>query len=199
MIIKSIKAYPKKPRSKVIIDNNLYEIENISIARFNLYEGEEITEKEFIEIIDDSDKERGYSYAINYLAKFVKSEEQVIKYLKDKKIKHKNIQAIIDRLKKNHFINDDKTIDAIIFSLIMANNGINLIRYKLYNKGFDEKLIKEKLDLIDEELYFDNLKEFYKKCEKKYAKYDDFNKKMKIKQYLISRGYLLSDIEKLKI
>ena len=199
MIIKSIKKYPKKPRSKVIIDNNLHEIENIVIAKYNLYEDMEIEEKEFYSILDESDKEYGYNCALNYLSKYVKSEDQVIKYLKDKKIKHKNIDFIIERLKKNHFINDDKTIDVIIFGLIIANNGRNLIRYKLYNKGFNENLIKEKLDNIDEELYFDTLKEFFKKCEKKYAKYDDFNKKMKIKQYLVQRGYTLSDIEKLKI
>ena len=74
-----------------------------------------------------------------------------------------------------------------------------MIKYKLFQKGFDEKLINEKLNNIDMELYLDTLAELYKKCQKKYDKYDEYTKIHKIKDYLISRGYTISDVDSLDI
>ena len=198
MIINKIKK-SKSASSTVLIDDKELKIANIIIAKYNLYEDLEISNSIYYKIINDNEKELGYNYAISYLSRYVKSEEEVIKYLKGKKLKKSNIDEAIKRLRENKILNDDKTIDAIIFSLILGKNGKNMIKYKLFQKGFDEKLINEKLNNIDMELYLDTLAELYKKCQKKYDKYDEYTKIHKIKDYLISRGYTISDVDSLDI
>ena len=81
MIINKIKK-SKSASSTVLIDDKELKIANIIIAKYNLYEDLEISNSIYYKIINDNEKELGYNYAISYLSRYVKSEEEVIKYLK---------------------------------------------------------------------------------------------------------------------
>ncbi len=199
MIINDIKKVPKKSYYLVTIDYKDYQIEELVLTKYDLYEGMEIDSKKFFQILDESEISSGYNMAVKYLVKYVKSETEIRRYLLGKKIKSRNINIIIDKLKQNRLINDGKMIDAILTSLILSGNGINLIRHKLYQKGFDKELIDSKLEDLDEELYVETINKMYEKALKRYKKYDEYVRINKVKSYLVSRGYTLSDIEKLNI
>ena len=196
MIVKSIIKNKRKTSSKIIFEDDLeYDLEDLLVVKYKLYEGMDISKVDFFKILDESQIEYGYNLAIKYLAKYVKSEEEIRRYLYSKKILKNNCERIILKLENNKLLNEEKTIDTIIFGLIISHNGINMIRHKLKLKGFDNNLIEEKLLNIDEESYKNALKETYNKALKQYDKYNDFEKKKKIWNYLYSKGYTQDDIE----
>ena len=74
-----------------------------------------------------------------------------------------------------------------------------MIKKKLFDKGFTKEVIDNELEELDYDLYYDFLNKFYIKNKDKYNKYDSYMAKMKLKSYLLQRGYTISDINNLDI
>jgi len=199
MIVKSLKRIGKTNKYNVIIDDITYKFNENIIVNYRLVNGKEVTEDILFKAIKENDYDTLYLKAERYVITYNKSEKEIRRYLKNKDANPNDIENIILKLRKNKLIDDSSLIIDLINSLIKKYNGIKMIESKLYQKGFDETLIKKSLFEIDYDLYCNCLNNLYNKIRNKFDKYDDYTRINKIKSYLLQRGYTYSDIADLKI
>ena len=199
MIVKSLKRIGKTNKYNVIIDDITYKFNENIIVNYRLVNGKEVTEDILFKAIKENDYDTLYLKAERYVITYNKSEKEIRRYLKNKDANPNDIENIILKLRKNKLIDDSSLIIDLINSLIKKYNGIKMIESKLYQKGFDEALIKKSLFEIDYDLYCNCLNNLYNKIRNKFDKYDDYTRINKIKSYLLQRGYTYSDVADLKI
>ncbi len=199
MIVKSLKRVGKTNKYIVKIDDNEYKFNENIIVNYRLVKGKEINDNILKLAIKENDYDTLYLKTERYVINYNKSEREIIRYLKQKDATPDVIDKIILRLRKNRLIDDTNLIIDLINSLIKKYNGIKMVEAKLYQKGFDEALIKNALSNIDYDLYYKSLDNLYNKIKNKYDKYDNYVRINKVKSYLLSRGYTYDDISNLKI
>jgi len=200
VIIKDItKSKKKKNTYLVAIDDKIYEFNEEIILEYRLYKGKEIEEDILTKAISSNDIQKYYNMAESYSIKYMKNSKEVYRYLIDKGLDSYKSNEIVDKLIEKRIIDDKKIIEAICYSLVIRSNGKKMINEKLKARFFDYRLIDEALDNIDYDLYFEYLNKLYEKIKSKYDKFDDYQRRMKIKQYLYQRGYDSNDISLLDI
>ena len=199
MIVSNLKQLKNK-NYLVTIDGNDYKFDEEIILKYRLVKGKELDEKTLNEAILKNNIAIYYNKALNYAAKYQKGSNEIYDYLKKYELEDKDIYQIIDKLKNIKIINDDKLINDLVSSLVYKGNGINMIKEKLYQKKFNSNLIDEALKQINYDDYYDALNKLAIKAKEKYKKEEnEYKKKIKIKNYLLQRGYTYSDIENIDI
>ena len=135
------------------------------------------------------------------LEEFDKEKTKVFKYLMYKKrteyeirnkfrgqIEENMLEDIIEYLKEANYINDYEFIEKQIKEYVnLKTMSIKEIKYKLYNKGIDKKLIEQYIDK-----HYDELIEYENHCiEKIKIKKQNTMTEEEIQQYLYKKGYKL--------
>lgn len=133
------------------------------------------------------------------IKEFDNQKTKILKYIMYKKrteyevrTKFKNqvdedmLDDIIEYLKEAKYINDYEFIDKQVNEyMLLKTMSIKEIKYKLYGKGLDKKLIEK---YIDEN--YERLQEYENKCiEKIKAKKSQTMDEQEIQQYLYRKGY----------
>jgi len=193
LIIKSIKE-KNKNNSILVIDDKEYILSTDIVVEYFLFKGKEINIDTLNEIISLNDEYLMFNKMKNYLLRYQANEKKIRMKLIDNNISFNSTNNIIERLKKIGLLNDDKFIDSFISSLIRKGNGENLIRQKLFDKGFENNLISSKLKDIRCDEYYEALNKMYNKALKNYKEDEGYQKVQKVKKYLLSRGYTYQDI-----
>ncbi|MGM9969603.1 MAG: regulatory protein RecX [Anaeroplasma sp.] len=191
MIIDNVKKI-SQGKYQVVIGNSIYEFDEDVVLKYCLFNNNEVTEEVINNALIENNTMVYYHKALDYLIKYSRTEKQIIEYLACKGLDKNSIDIIIKKLKKVGMINDKNLIKDFVNQYVRKGYGRLLIKEKLYLKGFDKKLINDELENIDEEEYSLALKNIYNKSLKKY------DNLFKLKKYLLSRGYLLSEIDSAK-
>lgn len=133
------------------------------------------------------------------LKKFDEQKTKVFKYITYKKrteqevrnkfrgqISQEDLDEIIDYLKEANYLNDYDFIEKQVREYMnLKTLSIKEIKYKLYSKGLDSKLVEKYIDDNYEEL-----KEYENKCIQKIkAKKAQTMTEEEILQYLYKKGY----------
>lgn len=133
------------------------------------------------------------------IKEFDNQKTKILKYIMYKKrtehevrTKFKNqidedmLDDIIEYLKEANYINDYEFIEKQVNEyMLLKTMSIKEIRYKLYGKGLDKKLIEK---YIDEN--YERLQEYENKCiEKIKTKKSQTMDEQEIQQYLYRKGY----------
>lgn len=195
IIVKSLKKNKKKSYYDVVIEDKSYLFSEEIVIKYRLVENKEIDEKILKLAIKDNDLSKYYNMALNYAIRYGKSSNAVTDYLLEKGLSMNDSKKIVLELIDKKIINDNELIISITSSLVRNGNGALLIKNKLYEKGFSKELIDYAISNIDIEEYNNALISLYNKVKKKYQKYDEKLRKYKIKNYLLSRGYLSYDLD----
>jgi len=171
-----------------------------TLTKYNLYKEKEVKKEALDEILITELKQRFQQRAENYLARAIKTEFQVRKYLNDLKFKKKGkwfdeniyvdfdkiFDEIINRLKELQFINDRKYAELFIESRIRNKpRGKYVLVSELLKKGIDKELAKVVCDEIIEDEYEILKHTYYKKYKEEKFNQDD-RKKI---QYLQRKGF----------
>lgn len=193
MVIQDLKK--TKDKYVILIDNQEYHFNEETILKYRLVKGKNIADSILSDAIIYDEIMTHYSKALSYALKYQRTQRQMYDYLSGKNLSNHAIAEIIDKLVSVDAINDRKLIVGIIDSLIRKSNGILLIEHKLYEHKFSKELIDESLKKIDYNLYLQYLTKLFDKTKDKYKDNDMYIKNIKIKKYLLSRGYTYSDID----
>ncbi len=130
--------------------------------------------------------------AERYCAKAERSPYDVKLFLQKRDVKSEAIiTEIINRLKANNFLNEERYIKAFIHDKFKLNKwGKYKIKLALLAKGFgEEKIEKCMAETIDPNEYIDTLKNIMEK-KKKTLKIGNRNiLKQKISNFAVSKGY----------
>ena len=136
---------------------------------------------------------------MNNIEEFDKQKTKVFKYIMYKKrteqeirnkfrgqIQEEMLEEIIEYLKEANYINDYEFIEKQVREYMnLKTMSIKEIKYKLYTKGLDRKLIEKYIDNN-----YEQLKEYEEKCiEKIKQKKSATMEEQEIEQYLYRKGY----------
>lgn len=129
----------------------------------------------------DKQKTRVFKYIM-----YKKRAEQEIRTKFKGQIEENMLEDIIEYLKEANYIDDYEYIQKQVNEyMILKTMSIKEIKYKLYTKGIDRKLIEK---YIDEN--YEKLKEYENKCiEKIICKKSSTMNEQEINQYLYKKGY----------
>ena len=162
---------------EVILDNGLL------FHRF-------INEKLYKKIIEDTKYFKGYNKVLDMISRRLRSEYEVLEYLKKCEIEKDDIKSIIDNLKKIGLIDD------IAYAKAYTNDRINLsldgphkIKKHLVQNKIDEGIIEEVIENIDRETLHQHIDKIIDKKVKSNTKYSSHILKQKIVIYLVNLGY----------
>jgi regulatory protein len=147
------------------------------IAKFNIYLGKKIEEKELELILLDELKSRFSQRAMSYISRTIKTEFQLRRYLKTLSIKKKGIwyndiskeqleeifNEVVDKLKEYDYLNDEEFAHHFVLSRIKNKpRGKSVLISELMSKGVDKEIALRKVDQLVEDEY-DILKRVYNK------------------------------------
>lgn len=133
--------------------------------------------------IEEYDKQK--TKILKYII-YKKRTEQEIRTKFKSTVDENVLEDIIEYFKEAGYINDYEFIEKQVNEyMVLKIMSIKEIRYKLYSKGLDKRLIEK---YIDEN--YDQLKEYELKCiEKIKTKKAQTMEEQEIKQYLYRKGY----------
>lgn len=132
-------------------------------------------------------------YAISYLSRYPKTEEEIRIILYKKWYNSEDIHHCMDVLKRNDFINDEKFTDSFLYSEVAKKwRPLFIIKQKLIQRWIDKWLLANKISQQQEELVDWMRKAIRKEIDAYKRKWvDGFD----IIQKLMRRWYQLADIK----
>ena len=167
-------------KSKISIDKDIY-------PNFYLYEGKEVSKKEYNEIVSLNDSNALLQYALKIRSKALYSEYQMREKLYKKEASKKDVDKIIKILKSYDLINDTALAGDLTEYYNSLNYGKNKIIHKLSDKGiFQSEIDKIKFPINRERNKAQNV---LNKLEKKYEKYNTSSKKSHIYNAYLELGF----------
>lgn len=186
MKITKVKIY----KSKVTITfdkSKKLDIDKEVFTSFYLYEGKEVSSKEYKAILDLNNSNKLLQYALKLRSKSLYSEYKLREKLYAKEASKSQVDKIIKIMKANDLI-DDK---AFAFDLVEYYNSLNYGENKIKTKLLDKGIFKETVDKMRFPLSIEKKKanNIFPKLDKKYDKYNDTQKKSRIYNAYLSEGF----------
>lgn len=179
------------PTKKISINKDVF-------TSFYLYEGKQLEEKEIKSILYEDKLFSLYKKEAKSLSKKPISEFNVRRKLYEKELNKKDVDYIINKLKENHFIDDDILInEKIDYYLNVSHFSKKNVVNKLIEQGFFKEKILSSLDEFDENIETLNLKYQFDKLLKKYPSDSYFKKRNKIYNKLLILGFKDSSISQI--
>jgi regulatory protein len=184
----------KKRRGRFNIflnDEFAFGLDKETIYTFGLRKNDELTEEKIKEITDYDEFNFGKKIAFSFLNYKPRTEKELRRKLKEKKISEKNSDRVILTLKDLKYL-DDNQYAKMYLEEKLANNpkGKRVIAMKLAEKGINKEVIKNVVDTnYNEETEIKKAKELLSKYVKKVRAKSPIDKKQKCYRYLLSRGF----------
>jgi len=161
----------------VIVKNNLLYKKEIDIDLLNKIEKE-------------NEYQQVYNMALKYITVRLRSINEIIIYLKKKNISLETIENVVERLKKNNFLNDEIFTKAFIKDKL---NFTSMGKYKLINElnkvNVDNSIIDKYISEIDDDIWYERIDKLINKYLKSKKKYTGNVLKNKLYIYLVNLGY----------
>lgn len=170
-------------KNKYLFENGLeIGLSNQIISEYNLKKKEEISQGEYIKVLELAT----FSTAYFYLAKRDYSKKEIYIKLLQKYWEKSVVNKVIEILEEKGILNDLEYAKNYILN---KKGGRKKVEYELKLKGIDSLILKEALDcyMVEDEL--EELRKAFKKLDKK-----DDNKKI---ASLMRKGYSYSNIKKI--
>jgi len=179
-----------KTRVNIYVDYSFYCGLNMeAVVQNRLKIGQEI-EKDFLDEIQvESEQQTALNKAVKYISKTMKTEKQIIDYLKGKGYVDRVVEFVLGKLKEYNFVDDEMFVNLYI-KQSTSLKGKKRLQYELKNKGIDEKLVLEKVNEIetDRETALNLAEKFLSK------KKNEKNIREKLFRFLSYRGFAVDDI-----
>lgn len=174
---------------KIIFENNELVLYEDIIIKYNLLSKKDINIQELEKILEDNKYAEMYNLTLKYLSIKMRTIKEIEKYLEGKDCDNLLIKNIINKLKGNNYISEEKYIDAYINdSIILKNIGPYKIKEELIKLGLDEDTIIVKINKIEESIWVDKIKKILNK-HLNTKKYSNNFLKQKILNDLYLKGY----------
>lgn len=160
-----------------------------TVMKNHLKEGQEIKKEDLENLIYQTERETALAKAVSYISKCQKTKKEIFKYLLSKGFEETIVNFVIEKLEEYSFVDDEQYVKNYI-KFKNKNNGKRKLAMELKQKGIDEQLSKENLELLAEDR--NNIVYVLEKYLKN--KELDLKTKQKAYRFLASRGYESEDI-----
>ena len=158
--------------------------------RESLKEKESLNEDRWGKLKSDAAYFGAYRECLRKLTLKDRTEKEITEILYGQKgLNAEKRKEILDKLKKRNLVNDVEYAENRIAELRMSLYGKNRIIRSLKEKGIEENLIWEKLESEDPNKEIERGRELAKKIESTLGSVPFREKKTRLKQKLMTRGY----------
>jgi len=175
-----------KDRVNIYLDGE-YAFSLKTIVAASLGRGDYLSDKRIKELQIEDSFEKAHDQALRYLSYRPRSNAEVSRYLRDKKVPTVVGEAVLHRLSAAGLLDD------LAFAQYWVENreafkprGRRLLRQELRQKGINDELIGEVLDEVDEE---ESAYQAASKQASRYAGLDDELYRQKMQNFLRRRGF----------
>ncbi len=178
----------KNSRVSVFVDDEYaFSLTDETVVEYGIFVGADVNEFPLEEIYKKDRYKQALSSAFMTLSHSAKSDKQLRDALLKKEFDEITINSVIDRLKELNYIDDFRFAKS--FAESSTTSGVNAIRYKLKSKGISDEIINSVLENVDDDEQLIKAVEIIKKQLPKYSKYEIYEQKRKINDFLYRKGY----------
>lgn len=195
-IITRITVHPKKEDwFYIYVDRGHGEefgftIDSDLLIRYHLQKGMTVDDKMLQTVIAEKEKKRAFQSALSYLSYRMRSEYEIIQYLKRKEFDEESIHSSLKTLKEYHYVDDPQFSKSFVSSKFNAQlKGPIVIAKELKKKGISSSVISSSLSSLSFEEQVNRLVEFIEKKQKKTSKKSLKEVKQKLYQQLYRKGF----------
>ncbi len=139
-------------------EEHTFKITEDFVIKYQLYHNKILSHEEYLllkSLVNDSTI---YTKTLNYISFKMRTEQEVIIYLKGKGCSESYLVEIIEKLKKLNYINDKKYSELYVKYQFSTNKkGPLLIKDELLKKKIKKTLIEESLQYLDPEMIEQNI------------------------------------------
>lgn len=165
------------------------------LIQYGLITKKEIDETRLDSIYKDNFNYGIYDEALKYIEVRLRSKEEIYKYLLKKGYEEELINSTIERLEKNHFIDDTSFAKAFIQDkLYLTSMGPEKIKQELIHLRVEESIIDRLLEQVDKIVIQEKLEKIIDKKLNIKSKYTGNVWKQKIVDYMLNLGFRKEDI-----
>ena len=202
-IITNIKKSSNNKYS-LLINDEKYLLYSDVLVDFNLLKSKKITDNEFESLIERNNYYDLYLKMISFLSFKMRTTTEIIDKLKQLNASEYNLHVIIERLKKEGYLDDEKYLNCFINDQVnLTLDGPKKISLKLQKMNFKIDDINRYLNKIEEDIWIEKVKKIIAKKEKANHKLSSKSFKQKLKNDLYLLGYdekyFLNEVESLNI
>ena len=190
-IITKIESQKKsKDRVNIYVDDTYFmSVFTELVYTFNLRKGMIFDSDELKPLLEKEMYLSAKNKALNILARADQSEKNMREKLSGD-FEENTIDAVLDFLKKNKFVDDEMLAQKIINTNINLNKvGKNKIKQNLYNKGISSDLISETISELDNDTEYENALYLAQKRLKRIKDTDIRKVQQKLYQHLAYKGF----------
>lgn len=178
MVVKNVKFNNNKV--EIILEDKSFFVSKENYIENPVSIDSYIDEKKINFLLEQEHIIQSKNEIIKILNKKVLSEKEIVTKLKEKELKIKDIDVIVDSLKRMGLVNDEYYAQISIDYLISKRKGkLEILKY-LKEKGIAYEIVSKCVDEIDDDIYNEN---FRKVCDKYLKIYN--NKSCRLKEKMV--------------
>jgi regulatory protein len=149
----------KKNKSNyvVYVGDQKYSLSDDTILRFQLYIGKNLTDEDFAQVLKHENDNQMYAKVLNFISFKERTEYEIKQYLFKKALEYPQIVQILEKLKSQGYIDDDRYASHLIDTYINKGKGKKYIKQKLLEKGIDKQRIEEIIVSISDTIQYDHM------------------------------------------
>ncbi|WP_209124079.1 recombination regulator RecX [Alkalihalobacillus sp. BA299] len=173
-----------------------FSVDQDVLIAWRLTKGMEIDVEALEKILAEDKIKKAYNLALSYLSYRMRSEKEVIDYLKRKMYEEQEIVNVVNKLKEYNFLNDRDF--AFAFVRTKKNTGVKgpkIIKQELQGKGIYGSLAEEALREYPYSEQLEHINKWIEKQAKKTLTESEQAYQQKITRQLLAKGFSYEVIE----
>ncbi len=179
-----------KEKYKVYFDDEEIVLYEDVIIKYSLLSKKDIDLIMLENILEDNLFYEVYNRALNYIDVKMRNEKELREYLIRKTYDEVIIDKVMEKLKDENFIDNEKYVKAYVNDRIhLSSYGPYRIKNDLLKFNIEEYIIDDYLNTIDDEVWINKIKKIIEKKIKLNKKFPNNILKLKISEYLFYLGY----------
>lgn len=188
--ITSVKPQKRKKRVNIYLDGKFgFGLDLETFMKYHLKVEQELSDAEIENILKESEFRTVYDKLLKYASLRLRSKKEFITWFKKHKVHRSLHKELFNRLKRLDFLDDKRfAVWWIQQRQAFRPKSVRILRLELRQKGVKKDVIDEALNEegVDEEKAAKNI------LEKKnyiWKKYEGYEKRVKMSNYLARKGY----------
>ncbi|WP_368652706.1 recombination regulator RecX [Ornithinibacillus sp. 4-3] len=175
-------------------DAYAFSVDEDVLLQYQLHKGQELDEALLEEITKQDETQKFYLKVIYFLSFRMRSEKEILDYLKRHEVEEEQIASIMSKLTEQNLIDDFAFAKMFVQTRMnTSTKGPVFIKNELRQKGIKDSIITEAIQLFEQEEQLDKVRKIVKKRLKQTGK-QSFRKQIQSIQIYLLRSGFSSDI-----
>lgn len=199
-VVTSIKPQKNNRRVNIYLDDKFgFGLDLETLVKSGIKVDKELPESEIEKIVKEGEFQKTYQNILRFASLRPRSEKEFRDWLKRKKVHESIITELFSKLKNLEFLDDEKFARWWIESRLMfKSKGPVALKMELQQKGIHQETVKKLIEeIVTEDTQLNMAKKLLEKKKSKFENMEGFEKRKKITEIILSRGFGWDIVRKL--